>query len=381
MEAAGREGVLEVNSVDGIPLLGAFSRSEFSHWTVVIGTPAAELSGSLNRLLLLGTAGLAILLGIGLILAAWQASQIARAVQGLIGPARALGRGEAPNIPPLGVREANDVAQEIVRASQLLHRETQERRSAQEKVQKFNDVLETRVAERTTQLDLANDELENFAAVLVHDLKSPTRTIRQFVQLIEESNGEGRFEKAAEQLHHVSEAAQRIDALIDTLRQYTKAGERVAFTPVEMSVAMTDAMANLHDEIGARSARVTHDALPCVTGSAPQLAQLLQNLIGNGIKYCEAATPTIHVAAEANGGDTWRFTVTDNGIGIAKESYGEVFNAFRRLHGSGKYEGTGLGLATCKKIVERHGGVIGCASEPGHGTTFSFTLPGAGGAA
>jgi signal transduction histidine kinase len=234
-----------------------------------------------------------------------------------------------------------------------------------------NAALRRQVAEQ-------REELENFAAVLVHDLKSPTRTIRQFVQLIEESNGMGRPEKAAAYLHYVSQAAQRLDALIDTLRDYTKAGEHAAFSTVEMSVALTDAMANLRHEISARSAHVTHDALPRVIGNAPQLAQLLQNLIGNGIKYCEAATPTIHVAAEANGGDTWRFAVTDNGIGIAKESHGEVFNAFRRLHGAGKYEGTGLGLATCKKIVERHGGVIGCASEPGQGTTFFFTLPGAG---
>jgi len=132
----------------------------------------------------------------------------------------------------------------------------------------------------------------------------------------------------------------------------------------------------LQDSISVRGARVTHGELPAVFGNAPQLTQLLQNLIANGIKYCESEIPTIHVAAEPRDGNTWLFTVKDNGIGIPEAYYSSAFDAFRRLPGSTNYEGTGLGLATCKKIVERHGGIIRCASELGRGTTFSFTLPG-----
>jgi light-regulated signal transduction histidine kinase (bacteriophytochrome) len=234
-----------------------------------------------------------------------------------------------------------------------------------------NAALRRKVAEQ-------RKELENFALVLVHDLKAPTRSLQGFVRLIERSNAQGEPEKVAEYCSLVFEAAQRMDALIDTLRLYTRAGKSVVFEPVEMGQVMKDTLSNLVDSISVRGARVTHGELPVVVGNAPQLTQLLQNLIANGMKYCKAEIPTIHVVAEPQDGNTWLFTVKDNGIGIPEAFYDSAFDAFRRLPGSSDYEGTGLGLATCKKIVERHGGVIGCASEQGQGTTFSFTLPGAG---
>lgn len=141
---------------------------------------------------------------------------------------------------------------------------------------------------------------------------------------------------------------------------------------------MADTLSNLEHMIEERGARVTHSEMPAIVGNAPQLTQLLQNLIGNGIKYCESAPPTVHVAAAPDRDSAWLFAVTDNGIGIPEESYRQVFEPFKRLHPTGKYEGTGLGLATCKKIVERHGGAIWCESTKGKGTTFFFTLPIAG---
>jgi signal transduction histidine kinase len=220
------------------------------------------------------------------------------------------------------------------------------------------------------------EELQNFALMLVHDLRAPMRSIQGFVRLIERNIDGGDTEKLAEFCGLVSGAALRMDALIDTLHQYTKVDERVPFVPVEMQNVLEDTLSNLKHSIDGRGACVTHGNLPTVFGSAPQLTQLLQNLIGNGIKYCEADVPSVHIAAEAHDQNIWLFTVKDNGIGIPEEYYERAFDAFRRLPGSGMYEGTGLGLATCRKIVTRHGGTIGCSSELGRGTSFFFTLPG-----
>jgi signal transduction histidine kinase len=162
-------------------------------------------------------------------------------------------------------------------------------------------------------------------------------------------------------------------ALIQTLHGYTSAEAPIAFKPLEMREVMIDTLSNLEHLVETRGAHVTYGDLPAVLGT-PQLVQLLQNLIGNGIKYCEAEVPFVHIAAQPHGEDLWQFSVTDNGIGISENQDKHVFEPFLRLHGDAKYEGTGLGLATCKKIVERHGGTISCESVNGQGTTFSFTL-------
>jgi signal transduction histidine kinase len=140
-----------------------------------------------------------------------------------------------------------------------------------------------------------------------------------------------------------------------------------------MRDVMTETLSNLEDLIRIRGAQVTYGELPNVSGT-PQLVQLLQNLIGNGIKYCEAEVPVNYVTALPVGGDLWQFSVKDNGIGIPEKNLQEVFEPFHRLRSEAKYEGTGLGLATCKKIVERHGGSISGRSEHGNGSTFLFTL-------
>ena len=162
-------------------------------------------------------------------------------------------------------------------------------------------------------------------------------------------------------------------ALIEILRRCAISEERVVFEPVEMRDVMIDTLANLEDAIRSRGAQVTYGELPRVSGT-PQLGQLLQNLIGNGIKYCEAEIPLVDVSAQPVDGNTWQFSVKDNGIGIPEKSHQDIFEPFHRLRSEAKYEGTGLGLATCKKIVERHGGTISCQSSEGHGTTFVFTL-------
>lgn len=218
------------------------------------------------------------------------------------------------------------------------------------------------------------EELESFAGMLVHDLKAPLHSIQNYADYIEENINQGKPEKIVSDCHHVVNAAQRMNTLINTLHEYTRVDAHISLESVEMSVVFENTLSNLEHLILERKARITHGDLPKVTGNAPQLIQLLQNLISNGIKYCEAENPSIHVHASSQGGGSWLFTVKDNGIGIPEQDYKTVFEPFKRLHDTDKYEGTGLGLATCKKIVERHGGRIWCQSKEGQGTIFYFTL-------
>jgi signal transduction histidine kinase len=219
------------------------------------------------------------------------------------------------------------------------------------------------------------NELEGFTRVLVHDLKSPIQSALLYATLTGENIRDGKPEKAASNCGKLVSAIKRLNVLIDTLHGYTTAEEPIAFERLEMRDVMIDTLANLEHLIGARGARVTYDELPAAMGT-PQLTQLLQNLIGNAIKYCEAKIPSVHVSAKIYTENVWRFSVKDNGIGIPEKDYLQIFEPFHRLRK--EYDGTGLGLATCKKIVERHGGVISCESKEGQGTTFFFTLPAAG---
>jgi signal transduction histidine kinase len=231
-------------------------------------------------------------------------------------------------------------------------------------------ILQRKVAQQ-------HDALEVFNRVLVHDLKAPLISIRSFAALIGEATHHGTLEEIAEYCRRIDRGVTRASALIDMLHQYSRADGRVAFEQVEICLVMDDTLANLDHTIQQRGARVTNTVLPTVYGNAPQLVQLLQNLIGNAIKYCSADTPCVHVSAQPQEENVWLLSVKDNGIGISQENFLRIFEPFQRLHGADQYEGTGLGLATCKKIVERHGGRIWCESEKGQGATFSFTLNGA----
>lgn len=220
-------------------------------------------------------------------------------------------------------------------------------------------------------------ELETFAAVLAHDLKAPLNSIRSFAHLIEQAEAQTPgAEKVLRYSRNIGDVAKRMEQLIRTLQQYAQSDAKAVLRPVAMNGMVDDAVANLDETIRVTGATVTRDDLPLVMGDATLLTQLLQNLIANAIKFCEGA-PRIHVSAEPGGEADWRFAVRDNGIGVPAGRRGDLFKPFTRLHDGGKYEGTGLGLATCKKIVERHGGAIWCESEEGKGSTFFFTLPGA----
>ena len=221
------------------------------------------------------------------------------------------------------------------------------------------------------------DALETFGRVLVHDLKAPISAIVLFADMMEDKMADRDLDGVMDINRDVASTAVRMSVLIDTLHAYTKAEGNVEFADVDMRRVLDDTLSNLGEPIKARHAQVTFGELPWVIANASLVGLLLQNLIGNGLKYCESEIPQVHVAAVPHDDGRWLFSVTDNGIGIANECCKAVFEPFKQLHPRGKYEGTGLGLATCKKIVERHGGAIWCTPAKEGGTTFFFTLPGA----
>jgi PAS domain S-box-containing protein len=238
-----------------------------------------------------------------------------------------------------------------------------------------NDELERQAQE----LMRSNAELQQFAYVASHDLQEPLRMISSYTQLLQRRYGE-RFEpEAKEFMAFVVDGATRMKQLIEDILAYSRVGTRAReFKPTQCESALKKALINLRGSIEASGASITHDPLPQVEADEVQLVQLFQNLIGNALKFQSAEPPCIHVSAVAQPG-AWEIGVRDNGIGIDPQYFERIFMVFQRLHSKGEYPGTGIGLAICKKVVDRHGGRIRVESEPGKGSTFYFTLPRKGG--
>jgi signal transduction histidine kinase len=221
----------------------------------------------------------------------------------------------------------------------------------------------------------SNTELEQLAYVASHDMQEPLRMVASYLQLVAQRY-KGQLDADADEfIGYAVDGAKRMQALINDLLAYSRVGTKARpFEPTDCTKVVETALANLRIAIADSRAAVTHGPLPTVTGDPMQLLQLFQNLIGNALKFRRDEPVRVHIEAEA--ADThWLFKVSDNGIGIAPEYHERIFVLFQRLHGRGDYPGTGIGLAICKKIVERHGGRIEVESQPGAGSTFRFTLP------
>jgi two-component system sensor histidine kinase/response regulator len=232
-------------------------------------------------------------------------------------------------------------------------------------------------ARRETEAALlrSNTELEQLAYVASHDMQEPLRMVASYLQLVAKRY-KGQLDADADEfIGYAVDGAKRMQALINDLLAYSRVGTKARpFEPADCNKIVDIALGNLAIAIKERGAQVTHDPLPVVTGDTSQLLQLFQNLIANAVKFKRVDPATVHIAVELHDKD-WRFSVSDNGIGIAPEYFDRIFVLFQRLHARGDYPGTGIGLAICKKIVERHGGEIAVQSELGVGTTFSFTIP------
>jgi PAS domain S-box-containing protein len=224
------------------------------------------------------------------------------------------------------------------------------------------------------ELTRSNSELEQFAYIASHDLQEPLRTIASFTQLLARRYHDRLDAKAERYINHIVDGSLRMQTLIEDLLQYSRVRTRAkAFEEIETDKVLEIALANLQSAIESNQATISTSTLPVVKGDRAQLVQLFQNLIGNAIKYRRQDPPEIAIDAKREG-DRYRFCIEDNGIGIDPKHRDRIFQIFQRLHTIQEYPGTGIGLAVCQKIVQRHGGRIWVESELGRGSKFYFTL-------
>lgn len=252
----------------------------------------------------------------------------------------------------------------------LVFRDISAQRIAEKALQDANEELEQRAAD----LRRSNEDLSEFAHVVSHDLRSPLNTILGFAELIEQRHGE-ELGEGKKLLNYLRSAATRMRTLIEDMLSYAKvtAGSQEMLTPVDANEPAQMAIGNLQIVIQKSEASVTFDPLPIIKVPATGLVQIFQNLVANAIHYRGSDTPRIHISAVSHDQD-WLFSCRDNGMGIAPSYHSKIFEPFKRLHGPDR-PGSGVGLAVCKRIVERAGGTIWVESQEGHGATFFFTIP------
>jgi PAS domain S-box-containing protein len=244
----------------------------------------------------------------------------------------------------------------------------------------LRDITARKRAEETLQqtaeeLARSNKDLDQFASVISHDLQEPLRSVSGFVQLLQKKYTNQLDSEADTFIGYAVDGTRRMETLIKDLLAYSRVSTRRRIPVLsDAGAALGEALKSLRESIGETGAEITHSELPTVWADPSQLIQLFQNLIGNALKFHGETPPKIHVDACRNE-DHWVFSVRDNGIGIAPQFQDQIFEIFRRLHTQKQYAGTGVGLAICKKIVERYGGRTWVESQPGQGATFSFTLP------
>jgi PAS domain S-box-containing protein len=236
---------------------------------------------------------------------------------------------------------------------------------------------EAHLLHKVEQLNRSNEELGQFAYIASHDLQEPLRMVASYTQLLARRY-KGRLDSDADEfIAFAVDGASRMQRLIRDLLTFSRV-ETMGKQPLVISseAALNQALRNLRGAIEASGALITHGPLPTVLADESQLIQLFQNLVGNGIKYQDSGIPSVHIAAHLDATKKWEFSVQDNGMGIDSQYFEKIFGMFQRLHKREEFDGTGIGLAICKKIVERHGGTLSVQSQLQHGSTFTFSLQG-----
>ena len=371
---AGKEGVGFYQDYRGVPVIGAYQW--MPEWELCLITEVDQAEADAPVLALRRTvmsiAAIIALLAAGL---GWlSAYTVTTPLRRLVGATETIALDKKDiNLDIGGGGEVADLARAFERmfkrlASTLVARDAL-----------LAEIEERKKAERLRESTLAdlrrsNEELQQFAYVASHDLQEPLRMVSSYTQLLAERYEPQLDDRAKKYIHYAVDGAVRMQRLIQDLLTYsritTKGG---TIEPADSKEAFDNAVANLQAAISDAEAVISHDALPQVMADPIQVTQLFQNLIGNAIKFRGVSPPRIHVSADRDG-QQWRFSVADNGIGIDPQ-YGEkIFVIFQRLHTRREYPGTGIGLAICKRIVQRHGGDIWFVSEPRKGSSFHFTM-------
>jgi PAS domain S-box-containing protein len=254
-------------------------------------------------------------------------------------------------------------------------RDISEKKKLENQIREININLEKKVQQRTAELETKNKELEQFAYVASHDLQEPLRTTSSFVGFLREEYYGKLDDNANNYLTYISQAADRMQTLIKDLLDYSRIGRKTVLQEVDCNEILSDVVADLSSAIEGTKAKITSpEALPVVKGYATELKQLFQNLISNSIKFHkENEAPVITITSKKIPG-AWEFSFRDNGIGIEMKHHDRIFIIFQRLHTRTEYEGSGIGLSHCKKIVELHGGKLWVESQLGKGSNFQFTI-------
>jgi signal transduction histidine kinase len=306
------------------------------------------------------------------LLGAWITRSITRPLSTLGRGARALAAGDFQHRVPI------DGTDELAHVTQVFNSTAAELAGMFDEVQTQRAAAEAAQAaleERARELGRANADLQQFAYSASHDLQEPLRIVALYSQLLQRRYAGQLDERADEYIEYLYRAAHQMAQLVTDLLTYTRttsiAKEEPAFSNVPL--VLQRVLSTFEKQIASQQCRVTAGQLPCVSAHEVHVQQLLQNLIGNALKYRSEHTPEISIEAERKGG-CWEFAVRDNGIGIDPQYANQIFGIFKRLHGQ-KYPGTGIGLAICQRIVEGYGGTIWVESELGEGATFRFTLP------
>jgi PAS domain S-box-containing protein len=270
-----------------------------------------------------------------------------------------------------GVTDLDD--QKVI---QGIFRDVTERNTLEAQLRSLNQNLEKRIEERTRELERSNQDLQQFAYVASHDLQEPLRLITGYVQLLEKRYRGQLDEKADRYIAYAVDSAQHMQTLINNLLTYSRVGTQAGkVVSVDMDQALNRALINLDPRIQESGATVIREhPLPMLGANPVQMVQLFQNLVGNALKFHGEEPPKIYVSAHQED-KAWIFSVRDNGIGIHANHMKRIFLIFQKLHSRSRYEGTGIGLALCQRIVERHGGHIWVTSEPGQGSDFRFSIP------
>lgn len=287
----------------------------------------------------------------------------------------------------------HDQTRQLQDVQKKLQAEIEQRKQAQEALENLNTSLEERVEERTLELRLTNQELEvrntelaQFASLASHDLQEPLRKILTFGQLLQ-TRYLADMSEAEELSQKINASAERMRNLINDLLSYSKLSAHTLFETVDLNDLLQDTLQNLEIAIAEKNAAITVEPIPCIEAIPGQMRQVFQNLIGNALKFSKKGTPAVVnigagyiaekslTAAWVSEGDYIRLSIEDRGIGFDETYLNKIFAIFQRLHTQHEYEGTGIGLAIVKKIVEKHNGLIGATSKPNEGTTFTLVLP------